>query len=144
MSEEPKPLLSLGELVKLGLEQGIKQVEAAGSPLHPLLFDETGRMMLLFDDVGGRDPMELACVTIKKHAPNVLRCALVVDTRVALDDGKKWDAITVMACERGTDEGTVWTQRYVPKRLFRKFRTEGEAEQVGKSRDFISAALSDA
>jgi hypothetical protein len=71
-------------------------------------------------------------------------CTLVIDSRITFTDGKKWDAVVVMACRRGADEGVIWAQRYVPKGLFRKFRTEGTAEEVGKSRDFITAALSDA
>ncbi len=88
--------------------------------------------------------MELACHAIKKSLPNVKRCALVIDSRLTFTEGKKWDAIVVMTCERGLPEGEVWAQRYVPKGLFRKFRTEGDSEMVAKSRDFISAALAPA
>lgn len=140
MTEKPTVPLTLSQLVKNALDQGIRQVEAAGSPLHPILLDDTGRLMLLFDD-SGADPMELACQAIKKEASDAIRCALVIDSRLTLEGGKKWDAIVVMACQRGSAEGEVWAQRYVPKGLFRKFRVEGEPEQVGKSKDFISAAL---
>jgi hypothetical protein len=136
--------LEFSRLVKKALDQGIKQVEAAGSPLHPLLFDDTGKMMLLLDESGAKDPMELACAAIKSNAAQTLHCALVIDSRITFKDGKKWDAIVVMACKRGSDDGVVWAQRYVPKGFFRKFRTEGIAEEVGKSKDFITVALSDA
>lgn len=130
---------TLAQLVRKGLEQGITQVEAAGSPLHPLLFDDAGRLLILFD-TAGTDPMELACRAIKTQAPETVRCALVIDTRITLQDGKKWDAILVMACQRGSDEGAVWAQRYVPKGFFRKFRVEGAPERVGNAKDVISEA----
>lgn len=131
---------TLAQLVKRGLEQGTSQVEAAGSPLHPLLLDDTGRLMILMN-TEGVDPMELALQAIKAQAADALRCALVIDSRITLADGKQWDAIVVMACQRGTDAGEVWAQRYVPKGLFRKFRTEGAPERVGNCKDFIAAAL---
>lgn len=137
-----KPALSLTDLSRRGLEQGIKQVQAAGSPLqHPFLMDEAGRLHVLFDAAGDSDPMELAFHAIKRKLPNVQRCALVIDSRLTYARGKKWDAIVVMACERGAAEGEVWAQRYVPKGWFKKFRVEGESEMVAKARDFISAAL---
>lgn len=132
------------ELVERALEQGLTQVEAVGSPLHPFLLDDRGRMLLLFDEQGGVDPMELACAAIKTHAADAAHCALVLDSRLTFADGKKWDAIVVMACVRGSDEGVVRAQRYVPKGLFRKFRREGVVEDVGTSKDFISVALEDA
>lgn len=52
--------------------------------------------------------------------------------------------VMAMGCERGTDEGAIWAQRYVPKGVLRKFRTEGEPERVGKSKDFITVALGEA
>ena len=140
MSEQPKLPLTLAQLVKRALEQGVTQVEAAGSPLHPLLLDDSGKLMILFNE-RGEDPMELACQAIKTQAPEAIRCALAIDSRVTLADGKKWDAIVVMACQRGSQEGEVWAQRYVPKGLFRKFRIEGVPEMVGKAKDFISIAL---
>jgi hypothetical protein len=140
MSAQPNLPLTLVQLVKRALDQGVTQVEAAVSPLHPLLLDDSGKLMILFNE-NGDDPMELACQAIKTQAPEAIRCALAIDSRITLADGKKWDAIVVMACQRGSDEGEVWAQRYVPKGLFRKFRVEGAPEKVGKSKDFISAAL---
>ncbi len=136
------PALSLADLSRRGLEQGILQVQAAGSPLqHPFLLDETGKLHILYDAAGDSDPMELAFRAIKRRLPNVQRCALVIDSRLTFARGKKWDAIVVMACERGAAEGEVWAQRYVPRGWFKKFRVEGESEMVAKARDFISAAL---
>jgi hypothetical protein len=132
---------TLRELVDVGLEQGIAQVEAVGSPLHPFLVAEDGTLMVLFDAEGGTDPMRMALPAIKQRMPNVQRCVLVLDSRVTLQDGKKWDAILVMACERDAERGEVWAQRYVPKGFFRKFRVEGTREQVGEVRNFIQAAL---
>jgi hypothetical protein len=135
--------LTLSQLIQNALKQGVQQVEAAGSPLHPLLLDDTGRLMILFD-TSGTDPMELACRAIQKEAPDAIRCALVIDSRITGQDGKKWDAIVAMACQRGGEQGEVWAQRYVPKSLFRKFRVEGAPEKIGAAKDFISAALADA
>ena len=50
-------MLTLEDIVSRALEQGIAQVQAAGSPLHPFLLDETGTVMLLYDDTGGVEPM---------------------------------------------------------------------------------------
>lgn len=136
-------MLTLEDIVARALEQGITQVEAAGSPLHPFLFDETGTLMLLYDDTGQVDPMELALQAIKTQRPGIQRCALVIDSRVTLSDGKKWDAIVVMACDRTQPLGVVMAQRYVPKGLFRKFRSEGAPEQIGQAKNFIEVALAD-
>lgn len=99
-------------------------------------------MYLLVDNVGGNDPMELALAAIKSHIPNVEMCALVIDTRVTLSDGKKWDALLAMTCARDKEEGLILAQRYVPKSFFRKLRLEGEFEVLGKAKNFISAAVS--
>jgi hypothetical protein len=135
---------SLKELIDLGLSQGISQVEAAGSPLHPFLIDETGAMFVLVDTRGGIDPMQLAVPAIKKQILNVLRCALVLDSRIGGPDGKKLDAILVMVCERNAERGEIWAQRYIPKGFFRKFRVEGPREKVADSKNFILAAIENA
>lgn len=135
--------LSLDELVKTGLDQGVAQVEAAGTPLNPFYVSEKGKLYVLVDNVGGVDPMEMALKAIKDQTPDIEGCALVIDTRVTLSDGKKWDAILVMACERTAEEGVLWVQRYVPKGWFRKFRIEGEPEKMGKAKNFISVALAE-
>ena len=133
--------LTLEQLIDRGLSQGIAQVEVAGSPLHPFLIDESGKMYLLFDNVGGVDRMQLALSAIQSNVPDVQRCALVLDTRIAGTDGRKMDAILVMACERDVERGDVWAQRYVPKGLFRKFKVHGDRERVAETRNFITAAL---
>jgi len=136
-------VLTLEDIVSRALEQGIAQVQAAGSPLHAFLLDETGTVMRLYDDTGGVDPMELALQAIKTQRPGIQRCALVIDSRVTLGDGKKWDAIVAMACDRSQPLGVVMAQRYVPKGLFRKFRSEGAPEQIGQAKNFIEVALAD-
>ena len=136
-------MLTLEDIVSRALEQGIAQVQAAGSPLHAFLLDETGTVMRLYDDTGGVDPMELALQAIKTQRPGIQRCALVIDSRVTLGDGKKWDAIVAMACDRSQPLGVVMAQRYVPKGLFRKFRSEGGPEQIGQAKNFIEVALAD-
>ena len=131
---------ALMPLIQRALHEGVRQVQAAGSPLHPLLFVDGDRVFFLYRE-GDEDPMSLALQAIQSQATDARRCALVVDSRITGEDGRRWDAIVVMACERGRERGEVWAQRYAPKRLFRSFRIEGEAEQIGESRDFISHAL---
>jgi hypothetical protein len=133
--------LDVHALALRALEEGIKQVEAVGSPLHPFLLDETAKAYFLFDNEGGVDPMQMALLAIQRQIPHVQRCALLIDTRIALADGKRWDALVAMACARDEDEGVVLAQRYVPKGWFRKFRLEGQPEALGKSRNFIRVAL---
>lgn len=130
-------------LIARALHQGITQVTAVGSPLHPLLFDDSEKMYILYDGGKGADPMAMALQAIRTNTPDTTIAALVIDTRLTFTDGKTWDAITVMIVERGEETGTMWAQRYVPKGLFRKFRTEGEPEEVGTIRDFITAALTE-
>lgn len=139
--DEAKPL-SVEELARYALGQGIAQVKAVGSPLNSFLIDENKRICFMLDESGGADLMSLVLETIRKEMPDIRRAAFVMDSRLGFEDGKTWDAISVMVCERGNaDAGQVWAQRYVPKGLLRKFRTEGEPEVVAKSKDFISAAL---
>jgi len=135
---------ALEALVGKGLSQGIAQVAAVGSPLHPFILDETGKMYVLFDPSGARDPMELALRAIRERLSGIQRCALVIDTRITTTDGRKSDAILVMACERDAETGESWAQCYVPKGFFRKFRSEGEPERVGDVRNFIRIALEQA
>lgn len=131
---------TLDALAREALAMGIQQVEAAGSPLHPFFLDESGKMCLLYTEQAV-DPMQLLMPALRQQAPGIQRCALVIDSRITGNDGKKWDAIVVMACERDQEEGLVLAQRYVPKGVFRKFRTEGGQEQIGACRNFIRAAL---
>ena len=135
---------SLESLVKSALRHGIGQVGTVGSPLHPFIIDEAGKMYVLFDETGKRDPMAMALPAIRDRMSQIRLCALVIDTRITTSDGRKSDAIVVMACERDAEAGQVWAQRYVPKRLFRKFRVDGGAERVADTRNFIRAALEDA
>jgi hypothetical protein len=143
MTEFPATL-AISELIDQGLSQGVQQVEAAGSPLHPFLIDETGQIMLLYDESGAVDPMQLALAAIKSNVPGIRRCVLVIDSRIAVDGDRKADAILVMSCERDVEFGEIWAQRYVPKGLFRKFRLEGNREKIGNAKNFIAAALEDA
>ncbi len=142
MSEHPfSHETTLLVLARTALAQGVEQLQAAGSPLHPFFLDERGGITFLFDQQGGVDPMTMALQAIRQNAPDILRCALVIDSRIGYHDGKTWDAIVVMACERGQAEGVVLAQRYVPKGWFRALRLEGEAEEIAKARNFIAAAL---
>lgn len=135
------PTLSLKELAQLGLAQGAIQIEAVGRPMHPMLIDEFGRFHALLADEGTDDPMKLAKSVIWNTARDIRRAALVVDARREFSDGKKSDAIVVMVCERGADDGETWAQRYQPRSLFKKFRIEGEPEVLGPMPDFITQAL---
>ena len=132
---------SLADLASAALHQGVEQLKAAGPPLHPFFLDEDRSAFFLVDNAGRTDPMTMALDAIPQHAPQIRQCALVIDSRIGFHDGKKWDAIVVMACERDAGNGVVLAQRYVPKGLFRKFRLEGEPERIGEARNFIDAAL---
>ena len=140
MSDSESAPATLEALARQALALGIQQVEAAGSPLHPFFLDQRGTMCLLYDE-RGVDPMQLLLPALRQHAPDIARCALVVDSRITGNDGRKWDAIVVMACERDQDEGLLMAHRYVPKGWFRKFRTEGGQDRVGACRNFIRAAF---
>ena len=132
---------SLLDLAHAALRQGVEQLKAAGTPLHPFFLDEKSGAFFLVDNVGGVDPMTLALAAIRQSAPEIKQCALVIDSRIGYHDGRKWDAIVVMACDRDEQEGVVLAQRYVPKGFFRKLRLEGEPEQIAKARNFITAAF---
>ena len=136
------PVLGLAELVTVAMDAGVRQLAVAGSPLHPLLFDESGAMSVLFDEAGQAEPMDMACNAIAHSLPNIHRAALVIDSRISLvGERKKSDSIVVMVCERGLAEGQIWAQCYRPKSFFRKFRTEGVPQLVGTTKDFITMAL---
>ena len=128
-------------LIQHALASGIGQVRAAGSPLHPFFLDENRNVFFLVDEAGSNDPMQLALLAIKAKAPDIRRCALVMDTRITTPDRRKWDAILVIACDRDADEGEAWAQRYVLKSFFREFRVAGEPELIGKAKNFIRVAL---
>ena len=136
--------LSLPDLIQRALRIGIAQVADVGSPLNPLLFDDTGRMFILAGGDEPLEPMELALDAIRSHCPSAARCAVAIDTRLTLSDGKTWDAITVLACDRDAETGTMWAQCYVPKKLFRKFRLEGGMQEIGTIKNFIAIALQEA
>lgn len=136
-------LLTLDEMITRALTQGITMVQEVGSPLHPFLLDEGGNLYLLFDESGTVDPMELALQAIRDKVPGIQRAVLVIDTRLTRSDGRKVDAITAMSCDRARETSPVWAQCYVPKGLFRKFRTEGTPEQVGEAKNFITVALAE-
>jgi hypothetical protein len=87
--------------------------------------------------------MELALRAIKDKVPGIQRAVLVLDTRITRPDGRKADAILAMSCDRESETSPVWAQCYVPKGLFRKFRTEGEPEQVGEAKNYITVALAE-
>ena len=132
---------SLLELAQAAMKQGVEQLKAVGTPLHPFFLDEKRNAYFLVDNAGGTYPMTMALPAIRDNVPGIEQCALVIDSRIGYHDGKKWDAIVVMACARSEEEGVVIAQRYVPKGLFRKLRLEGDPEQIAKARNFISAAL---
>lgn len=135
------PTLGVQELAQLGLAQGAIQIEAVGRPMHPMLIDEFGRFHALLAEHDERDPMKLAKSAIWNTARDIRRAALVLDAKHEFSDGKKWDAIVVMVCERGNEQGQTWAQRYQSKTLFKKFKIQGEPEVTGTSSDFISLAL---
>lgn len=138
----PEPM-SLSALIEYALQQGLRQVEAAGSPLHPFLVADDGTIALLFDPTGRADPMDMAMQAIRGEPKLAAarRIAVVLDTRITLQDRPKSDAILVLACQRDGGEGEAWAHFYRPKRWFRPFRREGESMQAGATKNLFDEAL---
>jgi len=138
--------MSLPALIQHALQQGLHQVEAAGSPLHPFLVADDGTIALLFDPAGRAEPMDMAMQAIRGEPKLAAarRIAVVLDTRITLQDRPKSDAILVLACERSGGEGETWAHFYRPKGWFRPFRREGEAMQVGAAKNLFDEALAPA
>src|SRR5581483_10086996 len=78
-------------MIKRALDQGIRQIKAAGSPLNPFLMLESGRAFFFVCTSGDPDPMQIALLTLKQHGDTERRCALVVDSRLTLANGDKQD-----------------------------------------------------
>ena len=133
--------MGVEELARRALALGTQMLKDAGTPLHPFLLDQDGNAKFLVDGQGGVDPMEMALRAIQSDASKLQRCVLLVDTKLGFKDGKRWDAIVAMSCDADEDEGVVLAQRYVPKGWFRKFRLEGDVDQVAKCKNFIRVAL---
>lgn len=133
--------MGLRDLIDFSLEQGIRQVEAAGSPLHPFLIEGNGRAHFFMRESGDADPMEIALQTLRTAAHGATTCALVIDARITLTGGKKTDAILVIASERGVPEGEMWAQAYRPKGFLRSFKRLPMRERVGSSRNLFDEAV---
>jgi hypothetical protein len=133
--------MTLSEMMQEALEHGIGQVKAAGSRLHPFLVVEPAKVLFLFDPFGEREPMEMALSAIREHAPACERVVLVLNTTLTAQDGRKSDAIVAMGSERGQETGPMWAQIYRPRRWFRRFRVEGERENIGQVKNLIDEAL---
>ncbi|MFN8571395.1 MAG: hypothetical protein U0132_05010 [Gemmatimonadaceae bacterium] len=132
--------MRLSDLIEFALDQGIRQVEQAGSPLHPFLIEGSGRAHFFLCTKGDADPMEIALQTVRSAAAAATTCALVIDSRITMTDGKKVDAIVVMACERGIPEGEAWAQAYRPKGFLRSFKRLPMRERVGTARNLFDEA----
>jgi hypothetical protein len=132
--------IELRALARKGIEEALRQREQEGSPLAPLLLDESLYGCSL-DARHDEDPIRLALAAIPTHLPSVERCALLLDTNFDFGDGKPSHAIVAMACERDGGKGIVLAQRYLARRWFRKFRSEGAIEEMGPCDNFVRAAL---
>lgn len=135
-----KGILSLAALVEFALDQGIAQVEKAGSPLNPFLIYDNGRATFFVCEEGDGDPMEIALQTIRSTAGKTMACALVLDTRMTFKDGSKSDSILVMASQRGAPDGELWAQAYRPKGFIRGFKRLSLRERVGTSKNLFAEA----
>lgn len=131
--------MTMDELIAFGLGQGIAQVKAVGSPLNPFLVLQDGTAIFLVLEPG-REPAELALAALRTHGADAQRCVLVMDTTLTAMDGRRSDAIVVIAAERGQATGPMWVQRYRPRRLFRSFRVEGAAERAGEAKNLFDEA----
>jgi hypothetical protein len=133
--------MTLSEMMQEALEQGIRQVRAARSRLHPFLVVDPAKILFLFDPSGQSEPMEMALTAIREHAPACERVVLVLNTTLTAQDGRKSDAIVAMGSERGQETGPMWAQIYRPGSWFRRFRVEGERETIGEVKNLIREAL---
>lgn len=132
--------MSYAELIAFALDQGTKQVAEVGSPLNPFLVTETGRAHFFVCTKGDGDPMEIALRTLRTEEKEAAACALVLDSRITMHDGKKSDAIVVMASRRDGSLGETWAQAYRPKGLFRSFKVLPMREKVATSKNLFTEA----
>lgn len=132
--------MSYDALVAFALDQGTKQVAEVGSPLNPFLVTESGRAHFFVSLKGDGDPMEIALKTLRTEGQAATSCALVLDSRITMHDGKKTDAIVVMASRRDGSLGETWAQAYRPKGLFRSFKVLPMREQVATSKNLFAEA----
>lgn len=139
----PKPgsgAMSYPALIEFALNQGTAQVAEVGSPLNPFLVTETGRAHFFVCLKGDGDPVQIALKTLRAEAKGATACALVLDSRITMRDGKKTDAIVVMASRRDGSLGETWAQGYRPKGLFRSFKVLPMREQVATSKNLFTEA----
>ncbi len=132
--------LSFDALIQYALDQGTAQVGKAGSPLNAFLVYDTGRAHFFVCLAGDGDPIEIALLTLHADTVQPAACALVIDTRITMADGRKTDAIVVMAAQRGVAKGVTWAQAYRPKGIFRSFKVLAMREEVGTSRNLFHEA----
>ena len=132
--------MSLGALIEFALDQGLAQVEKAGSPLHPFLVTERGRAWFFVRTKGDGDPMAIALETLRAEGASATACALVMDSRIALGGGEKVDAVVVMVSQRDGGEGEVWAAGYRPKGLLRAFKRLPLREKVAASKNLFAEA----
>ncbi len=133
-------VMSFHALVQYALDQGVMQLGAVGSPLNPFLVYDTGRAHFFVCLEGDGDPMDIARHTLPADSVPSDACALVIDTPITLTDGKKTDAIIVMASGRGMPEGETWAQAYRPKGLFQSFEALPFRQNVATSLSLFDAA----
>jgi hypothetical protein len=132
--------MSFETLIEFALDQGTTQVAKAGSPLNAFLIYDTGRAHFFVCLSGDGDPVEIALRTLQSDTVQPQACALVIDTRITMADGKKTDAIIAMASQRGVTKGVTWAQAYRPKGIFRSFKVLPMREEVGTSRNLFDEA----
>jgi hypothetical protein len=132
--------LSFDALIQYALDQGTAQVGKVGSPLNAFLVYDTGRAHFFDCPAGDGNPIGIALQTLHADMVQPAACALVIDTRITIADGKKTDAIVVMAAQRGVAKGVTWAQAYRPKGIFRSFKVLPMREAVGTSRNLFAEA----
>lgn len=132
--------MSLTALIEFAVEQGLAQVEKVGSPLHPFLVEETGRAHFFVPASGDGDPMEIALQTLRGDGRHATACALVIDSRIAIGNEAKTDAIVVVASARDAAEGEIWAHRYRPRGWLRSFKRIAAREKVAASKNLFAEA----
>ena len=140
LSRAGRAPMALDELIQFSLDQGVAQVKKVGSPLNPFLILDDGRAFFFVPASGAADPMEIALVTLGAHGANTSCCALVIDSRITLQNGDKCDAIVAMTSRRGDAEGQTWAQAYRPGGWLRSFKVLDLREKVASSKNLFHEA----
>ncbi|MBI2546735.1 hypothetical protein HYV81_06165 [Candidatus Woesearchaeota archaeon] len=125
----------LNDLVFLALDHGIDSVRDGGNLVPFTLAKTKGKPELIRVMVENLQDSETATKEIVfERKPKMY--AIAYDGYITIDE-KKYDAIIVEAGEKGKHKALKFCQRYIPKKLLRKFGTVGNAMYLGKVKNVL-------